>query len=246
MAAVKILIVEDNLLLQEQLVSQLTELGLEVLGRLEKGEEVMDFLRKHKPDVILMDIHLAGEQDGIFTAEQISREYDIPVIYLTDYTDDDTFAKAKLTTPANFLPKPHNIGSLDRAIELAFYNASHDSSGKKNESSPLLFRDVFFVKDKYHWEKILINDIVYLEADRSYSYLFTDEKKYTFTESLNKLAPQISHENFLRVSRSHVVNVNRIHKLHGDSLYLMCGKNEVEIPVGKTYKELLERIPRIR
>src|SRR5512136_1638843 len=105
-AVARILIAEDEMIVAEDLELTLADLGHEVVGKVSTGELAVQLAEETKPDLILMDIKLRGEIDGIQASEQIRSRLDIPVIYLTAYEETDTISRAKITEPYGFLTKP--------------------------------------------------------------------------------------------------------------------------------------------
>ncbi|MCB0854126.1 MAG: response regulator, partial [Bacteroidetes bacterium] len=106
MRTIKVLIVEDEMIVAKDISYYLEELGCEVCGLLMEGEQVLPFLEKEVPDIILMDIMLKGKLDGVSTVHLIRKDYTIPIIYLTANTDDQSFEMAKATKPFAFIEKP--------------------------------------------------------------------------------------------------------------------------------------------
>ena len=115
----QVLIVEDEAIVAESIASKLRRYGYEVLETLPTGEEAIEIAGKSRPDVILMDIHLAGKLDGIQAADRISSQYHIPVIFLTAYADEQTIARAKEAGPFGYLVKPFRERDLYVTIEMA-------------------------------------------------------------------------------------------------------------------------------
>jgi len=136
----RILMVEDELLTVEIIRRELEFLGYEVVGVLATGEEAIRVVGELKPDLILMDIILSGEMDGIAAAEQIIMKYDIPVVYITAYGDDSLFDRAKITEPFGYLIKPVQTNQLHHSIEMALYK--HTLEGRLKESENL-YRTIF-------------------------------------------------------------------------------------------------------
>lgn len=122
MNKIKILVVEDEAIIAKNIESKLLKAGYEVVDTVYTGNDAIKSALEKNPDIILLDIKLKGAIGGIEAAEKIKQVKDIPVIYLTSYTDEDTFEKAKLTEPAAFLSKPFNIDELNRIIQLTIYN----------------------------------------------------------------------------------------------------------------------------
>ena len=115
---IKVLIVEDEMIIAANTSLQLTNLGYEVSGIVSRGEEVLIHIKDSLPDIILLDIQLKGELDGIETAHQVQEHFDIPIIYLTSNVDDANFERAKKTNPYAFISKPFKKLDLAHAIDL--------------------------------------------------------------------------------------------------------------------------------
>lgn len=114
----RILIVEDEAVTSVLLEKTLKELGYEVVGSAFDGEEAITLAREKQPDIILMDITIQGEMDGIETAKQIYQQYKIPIIYLTAHSDDDTIKRAVESGPFGYLIKPFKERELYSNIEM--------------------------------------------------------------------------------------------------------------------------------
>ena len=114
MRTIKVLIVEDEMIVAKDISYYLEELGCEVCGLLMEGEQVLPFLDSEVPDIILMDIMLKGKLDGISTVHLIRKHYKIPIIYLTANIDDQSFDLAKATQPFAFIEKPFKKKMLKR------------------------------------------------------------------------------------------------------------------------------------
>jgi len=127
----KILIAEDETIIAIDIKSTLQKLGYLVPEIATSGEKVIEYLKKERPDLILMDISLAGELDGIETAEIISRKYDLPIVYLTALTNSETLKRARLTEPFGYLLKPFDERNLHSTIEMALYKHKVDLELKK-------------------------------------------------------------------------------------------------------------------
>lgn len=114
----KILIVEEEIIVAEDIKQQLENKGYDITGIVNNGRAAIEKVKETKPDLILMDITLQGELDGIETAQQIRNVYNIPHIYLTVYTEDKIMEKAKKTQPSDFIKKPFDKTELENAIEI--------------------------------------------------------------------------------------------------------------------------------
>ena len=119
--AKKILIVEDERVVAEDIRKSLRNLGYDVPSVASSGEEAIEKAETDRPDLVLMDIVLKGKKDGIEAAEYIRSQFNIPVVFLTAYTDEKTLEKAKITEPYGYLVKPFEDQELHATIEMASY-----------------------------------------------------------------------------------------------------------------------------
>ncbi|MDI9624421.1 MAG: methanogen output domain 1-containing protein [Methanothermobacter sp.] len=131
--AIKLLVVEDESIVALDIKHRAELLGYKVVGIASSGEEALKLTKEKKPDLVLMDIVLKGEMDGIEAAEIIKRDYDIPVVYLTAHSDKETLERAKLTEPFGYLIKPFEDRELHSVIEVAIYKHMMDSKLRMSE-----------------------------------------------------------------------------------------------------------------
>ncbi|MCR4409382.1 MAG: diguanylate cyclase [Candidatus Saccharicenans sp.] len=127
----RILLVEDELLIARHIEQMVKNLGYQVAGVVESGEQALRVAAEQAPDLVLMDIRLKGQLDGIEAATRIWKLYSIPIVYLTAFTDEDTLIKATLAEPFGYLIKPFDEKELLVAIELAFYKHQVDTENKE-------------------------------------------------------------------------------------------------------------------
>ncbi len=135
-----ILVAEDELIVAHSIRMRLEHHGYVVDGIAKSGEEAISILGSTRPDLILMDIRLAGEIDGIELAERIRHEYQIPVIFLTAYSDDATLERAKITEPFGYIIKPFETRELINSIEIALYRRKLNAALQTSEAR---FRGLF-------------------------------------------------------------------------------------------------------
>jgi len=119
MSGEKILLVEDDDIIARVEDWRLKNLGYTVCGRATNGAEAMELVADKKPDIVLMDINIKGEIDGIETTKRIKKIFNVPVIYVTSHSDGVTLQRAKETKPDGFIIKPFDDNDLRVAIELA-------------------------------------------------------------------------------------------------------------------------------
>jgi DNA-binding LytR/AlgR family response regulator len=241
--AIKILIVEDEMIIAANTSLQLSKLGYEVTGIVSRGEEVLKHIANNQPDIVLLDIHLKGSLDGIETAKMMQEEYDIPIIYLTANTNDAFFNRAKETRPFAFISKPFKKLEIERAIELTInrimeIKASDEKLAQESGNSAVL-DDRIFVRHNDKMVKLFIRDILYIEAERNYCRIFSKEKEYLLVMTLKDIDIKLPTSHFLRIHRSYIVNVSQVEEVAID--HLVIGNKALSI--SKTYKdELLRRL----
>lgn len=140
MAKANVMIVEDESIVSMAIGEKLNKLGYDVVAAISSGDEAIKAAEELKPDLVLMDISLDREMDGIDAANRIHRNFNIPVIYLTAYTDDRTVDRAKLTNPSGYLVKPCSERDMKIALEIALHR---DSESQGMEEGDHLFRRLF-------------------------------------------------------------------------------------------------------
>lgn len=131
----KILLVEDDAILGEDLCQTLRSLGYRVFGPINNGEEAVECIGNFNPDLILMDIGLSGKLDGIQTAELLQHKVALPVVFLTGLTDDESFQRAKLVNPYGYLIKPFDRSELRSTIELTLHRFQQRTGNGDGEGS---------------------------------------------------------------------------------------------------------------
>ncbi len=133
MPAARIFIVEDEKIVSRDLQNVLESMGYGIAGVATSGEEAVEAISGLRPDIVLMDIMLKGEMDGIDAAEKVRADFDVPVIYLTAYADDTTLQRAKITEPYGYLIKPFDERDLSIAIEMALYRHRMENRVRESE-----------------------------------------------------------------------------------------------------------------
>lgn len=240
---IKILIVEDEMIIGANISLQLNSLGYEVIGIIPRGEEALLHLKENQPDIVLMDINLKGKIDGIETALLMQQEYDIPIIYLTANADKVNFDRAKATHPYAFISKPFKKLDLQRAVELTVTRILNEKSEDKDSSLkngiPPVISDCIYVRYQEKMVKVPIQEIFYVEAERNYCRIHTKEKEYLQVMTLKDMEEKLPQNHFLRIHRSYIVNLSKIDEIANDHIVVQ----RKTIPISKTLRsELLKHL----
>lgn len=242
---VRILVVEDEMIIGAKISMQLSNLGYEVTGLLGRGEDALLHLAENKPDIILLDINLKGQMDGIETARIIMEMGNTPVIFLTANSDEATFNRAKLTKPAAFITKPFKQLDLQRAIELAISRMDLDSNNPEKATDsgeaekPFLWVDRIFVRQKERMIRVMIDDILYIEADRNYSRIFTKNREYLLAITLKTIEEKLPAGSFLRIHRTYIINIAHVEEVTEKAVII----EKATIPLSEGLREkLMQRL----
>ena len=194
-----------------------------------------------------MDIMLKGDINGIEASTRIKESYNIPVIFLTAYADENTLSKAKVTEPYAYIIKPFKEIDLHTSIEMAFYKHSKELEILKERD--MLYnivenkesKEFIFVKSKSRLIKLNTKDIFFIEALKDYVVINTINKRYTIHSTMKDIERKMPQEFFLRVHRSYIVRLDKIAQIEQPNLILE--ENNKIIPIGGSYKEeLIKRI----
>jgi DNA-binding LytR/AlgR family response regulator len=234
----RILIVEDDMIIAANISLQLSKLGYEVTGIESRGEDAVNHAIENRPDIILMDIQLKGGMNGIDAAKKIQEKTAIPLIYLTANADEASFQKAKETKPYAFISKPFNKLNLERTIELVAEKIKEEKIETEDSDSLIeSLDDRIFIRNNGKLIKLMLDEILYIEADRNYCNIFTNSQNYLIVSPLNAFCQKIESRDFLRVHRSYVVNLKKLDAVADSHLEIM----RKVIPISKMYKEDLMR-----
>jgi DNA-binding response OmpR family regulator len=130
----RILIVEDESLVADSIVNMVERLGYAVAGVAFTAQQAIEQTRDTHPDLVLMDIGLPGEVDGVAAAQEVRTRFGTPVVYLTAYSDEVTLQRAKIAQPFGYVLKPFQIRELHGAIEMALYRREMEEKLKASEA----------------------------------------------------------------------------------------------------------------
>ena len=148
MSKQKVLIVEDESLVALDIREALENLGYVVTGQADSGATALALARDTHPDLVLMDIMLKGDQDGIVTAQKIKEELHLPVVFLTAHADQATLERAKITEPFGYILKPFKEIEIRTVIELAIHRHKSEKSREVSATKPVGIPDFLALCEK--------------------------------------------------------------------------------------------------
>jgi len=236
MEHIKIGIVEDDLFTAGCLQSILQELRYTVCAPCKNYDEAILMLESEKPDLVILDIQLENDKDGINVAEYIAANFDIPFIFHSGSYDEITVQRVKKVRPHAFLTKPFQRTDLLIAIENAVNNYNIRTTSKPDFAiEENLVNDSFFVKDAQYFHKIKFDDVLYIESDGAYITLVTEKKKHLLRGSIQLYLEKMKSYKFFRVHRSYAVNLDKIQYINSSYLTI----KDHNIPISKNFRENL-------
>jgi DNA-binding LytR/AlgR family response regulator len=246
-----ILIVEDEVLIADEIQRALVRLGHNALEPVDNSDDALTVLTERKVELVLMDVNIQGDTDGIATAILVRRQFAIPVVFLTARSDSATLNRAKVAQPFGFLLKPFTDDSLRAQLEMALYNAYEVPPARLAATAApaafvteemataapntTQFARHFFVRHGSGHVRVAVSDILYFEALQNYVRLHTATNSYVFDSTLKELEQKLP-PCFFKTHRSHIVNMDHV-QAYVEGCVLL-GKEY--IPVSRASKEELK------
>lgn len=238
---IRILIVEDNVIIADDMQSMLEEIGYEIVGNVIVYEQAEEILKTKEVDLVLIDIILASDKTGIDLGKHIRDNYNIPFIFVTSNSDRATVEKAKVVKPNGYLVKPFEQQDLYTSIEIALSNFNYlakegltEDDVEKPMSNSVL-KNSIFVKKQHLYYRINFDDIQYIKADNVYLEVNTSDKKFLVRSPLKDYLEKLPRNKFYRAHKSYIVNVDHIGAVNSKDVMI----NERLIPISKEFKEFI-------
>ncbi|MBS3819430.1 response regulator [bacterium] len=198
----KILIVEDEILVAQDIQRILEHFGYSISSAVSRTEDTLREIQKNRPDLVLMDIKLGDETNGIDITKRIQERFDIPIIYITALIDEKTFQRAKETDPYGYIYKPVEERELNAAVEMALYK---HSMKKKMMESEQKYRQLFEMSQDAIY--ITRNEVI-VDVNQAFLDLFRTTKEkilgesiknmYSFPEDILKLKKEMEKKGFVK------------------------------------------------
>ncbi len=233
MNSISILVVEDDPAVALEMEMIISVLGYRYLGNARSSVQAIKAMEKEKPDLILMDIAIEGDIDGITLAESIN-SIGIPIIFITGIEDPSFFERAQKIPHSAYLVKPFHSLTLRSAIINALPKSKNSYNNPDDKKGLLL-------KSGNRFYKVLLDDILFINVEGNYCYFFTKEKKFVLKLSMKKVLKKINeHKIFLKIHRNYVIHKQAITNFNSkDGTISVNGNN---VPVGRIYREKVMKV----
>lgn len=232
MEKIRVVIVEDELIIAEDIADILTENGYEVAELCNSYNAALSIVEKHLPDIILLDIKIKGEKDGIDLAHKIRDSYRIPFIFISSHSDAGTVKRAVEANPYGYLVKPFEDSDVLTALEVAMANFAKEQSQTMKE---FILNDCLFVREKNMSIKIPMSEIQFVRAEGNYSTIHTESKQFVLRSTLKDLEDKLPGNQFYRSHKSYIINLREVTAINSDSIYV----NNERLPIGRGQLNLL-------
>jgi len=241
---IRILIVEDNVIIADDMQSMLEEIGYEIVDNVIVYEQAVEVLKTQQVDLVLIDIILASDKTGIDLGKHIRENYDMPFIFVTSNSDRATVENAKMVKPNGYLVKPFEQQDLYTSIEIALSNFTYGAGERKGGQMPSeddvpmsnsVLKDSIFVKKQHLYYRIQFGDIQFIKADNVYLEVNTVDKKFLVRSPLKDYLEKLPKSKFYRAHKSYIVNVDHIDAINSKDIMI----NNNLIPISKDFKEFI-------
>jgi two-component system, LytTR family, response regulator LytT len=242
----RILVVEDDRNIAENLMEILELSGEYVTDTAPSAAEAIKKIDSFKPNLVLLDINIQGDKDGIMVGEIIRDKYDLPFVYLTAFAEKAILERAKKTLPFGYLVKPFKVDGVLAAIEIALSNYSNlksDQSDNRKQSAEkeneFVMGDGIFVRSEGILTKVKFDDIIMVSAEGKNIHIQTNQKTFFVKKPLKEIEPKLPEKDFLRIHKSHIVRLESISAIKPTYLYL----GDMQVSIGRAYyKPLKDRM----
>lgn len=228
-----ILIADGNKTEALSLSFALSNYGHNITGIAGNLEEALILYKKYIPELIIVNVHLDVRFAGINFINSIAPE--IPFIYLTSDDKRTTYNLIKQYTPFAYLITPINDSTLNYTVDLAIKHAPLLQSELNSKNT--LRENYLFIKKNHKIIKLSIENILYIQVESNYSTFFTTLGKFIIQSSLNELLLKLPPNNFIRIHRNYIANINLINEFDFDDYTVKI--SDSFIPIGKKFKQLL-------
>ena len=227
---IKVGIVEDEMIIASVIQDCLVKLNYDVVEPVISFNDAIEMLYTEQPDMVLIDIRISGNKDGIELAEYIRENYSIPFIYLTANSDKETLTRAKKTNPNAYLLKPFTQSDLYTAIEIGLNNFEMQKTLNSKVQTSIV------IKDGYDLINISFSEIVFLSsADNYVKFYLKNGKSILSRSTISEMISRLPQNLFCQISRSSIINMNFISKVEKNNVLV----NDLPLPITSTYRQKL-------
>ncbi|UII33172.1 response regulator transcription factor [Fulvivirga ulvae] len=232
----KVYVVEDMAVARAALIQSLEDNDYGIAGSAASAEKAWSEIKNTDIDIVLVDINLTGEHDGIWLAQKIRSGRNMPLIFLTAYGDKNTLNQLKALHPNGYLMKPYNEPTLITTISIAIRSFYSSELTRPSEDHSI------FIKNRGMQIKLEVAKILYIKSDGNYIDIYSVEGRYTIREKLESFLELLHTISIIRVHQRYAVNTSYIKAISNHAVFLP----PASIPVSKKYRENLLQLPELK
>lgn len=237
---IKILIVDDEVVIRQGMLGQLNELGYKHIYQAKDSEEAMKIIDRYDITIVFLDIELKdSSMDGISLGRTINRKRkNTIIIFLTAFSDDDTLNRTDAVEHDNYLVKPVTLQQTYASIQQALTRSKSNKIDHRDHIGCPFSNHIeeIFIKlqnDKYYY-RILIKDILYIQAGGKGIDIVTENKTFFTYSSLTETVKKINNPNIVQVHKKYVINRQQVSSISSTDIVM---SNAKIIPIGRNFKD---------
>ncbi len=232
MISKKVYIVEDMAIARAALIDTLSDNNYVIAGSAANAEKAWEEISILEVDIVLLDINLIGEKDGIWLAEKIRAEHCLPIVFLTAYGDQNTLSKITQLKPNGYLMKPYNEPTLLTTLMIAFKSFEATNKNTLDNNSYI------FIKEKGLQVKIELHKIMFIKSEGNYLDLHLTDTKYTIREKLQTFLEKLNVNFIKQVHQRYAVNINFVEAISNSKIIL----KDKNIPISRSHKDSISNL----
>ncbi|MGY6558724.1 MAG: LytR/AlgR family response regulator transcription factor [Nitritalea sp.] len=235
----RILIVEDEPDIAENIQEILGLLDYQYIDIANSANQAVKLIKRSKPDLIFMDIKLKGDKDGIELGEMVKNMVDAPLVYVTSYSDPTIIERAKRVHPVGFIVKPFTTNEIHAITEIAMFNSRNQPKVESPVVQPQAVEtlpDAIFIRSGIRYIRVGYDEIIYVHASGNIVTVHTEKKEFMVRKSLREMEEILSPHGFLRVQKSFMVSLRRVESFTTKEIFM---DNGVSVLIGRQYYSVL-------
>ncbi|WP_073118723.1 LytR/AlgR family response regulator transcription factor [Reichenbachiella agariperforans] len=224
----QIMIVEDQPIIADDIAIYLEQMGHEVVGICDSADQALAVLDQKEVSLVLLDIKIKGDKDGIQLAQLIRQKRAVPFIFISSLYDKTTITRAKNASPSGYIVKPFKDEDIQVAVDMALAKVQIEPVSKPNTEQLNLF-----VRNNNAIVPLDFNQVIYVEASDNYSIFYTEEDKYVVSQTLKNVEDILGDQGYCRIHKTFLVNLRKIDRIEHSVVFV----NGSPLPIGKVYRK---------
>ena len=224
----QVLIVEDEPIIADDIAICMDQMGHEVTDICDTADQALAALNQHTIDLVLLDIKIKGDRDGVQLAQCIKQKTNIPFIYISSLYDKTTISRVKNTHPSGYIIKPFKDEDIKVAVDMALVKTNMKPVNESDTGQIELF-----IREKNSIVPLDLNEVFYIEASDNYSIFHFEGKHHVVSQTLKLIEQTLTSQGYCRIHKTFLVNLRKIDRIEHSVVFI----NGRPLPIGKAYKK---------